>query len=187
MSRTHTLYTKGVVDMVDMVDMEWEDMNLKDMTDTLKNLNTSVSSKEEEKKEVRKQCIHKVLSLMSRTVNYISHPSISKMLECHFNYKTLVNEFIRILLNEPKISSTDITKIDINAVEGLLRSYINIRFEREGDLLIFKDVEALKILYILFVTINDNNHPLNQCYLDWLQGKNSWIADSLSIFSLINY
>ena len=141
--------------------------------------------KEKDEKE-RIKNINKVLKLMSQTINYISHPSLTNMLECNINFKQFSNILMDILLKEPRVLLKDLVNINNDTIEILLRSYLNIKFERNAGLLIFKDTEALKILHVLIVMINESEHPLYQCYHNWISGEN-WMTDSMSLFPLINY
>jgi hypothetical protein len=162
--------------------------NMETMSRTMGNISLNINKKKME--NGRRENIHKVLKLMSKTINYISHPSITSSLECNINFNRLVDLFLIIVFNlkgDPALQNVDFDKIDSNAIEGLIRSYIDIKFERKDSLLIFKDVEALKILHVLIVLINESDHPLYPCYLEWIKGENGWMSDSLSLFSLIKY
>jgi hypothetical protein len=133
----------------------------------------------------RKENINKVLNLMSQSINYISHPSITSGLECNINFKKLFDRLMTIFLKY--LSEKEIVNINSDAVENLLKSYLNVKFERINNLLVFKDVEALKILYVLIVIINKNDHPLYNRYLEWVKGENSWMEHNLSLLRIINY
>ncbi len=57
---------------------------------------------------------------------------------------------------------------------------------KKNDILIFKDTEALKVLYVLIVIINESDHPLYPCYLEWIK-ENAWMEESMKLFTLIKY
>ncbi len=48
-------------------------------------------SLDEKVKNDKKQQVHTILKLMSTTIHYISHPSITKSLECNLNCKSYLN------------------------------------------------------------------------------------------------
>lgn len=121
-------------------------------------------SLDEKVKNDKKQQVHNILKLMSTTIHYISHPSITKSLECNLNCKSLFQLFKNLNIN----------------------SFLNIKFEQKNDILIFKDTEALKVLYVLIVIINESDHPLYPCYLEWIK-ENAWMEESMKLFTLIKY
>ncbi len=80
-------------------------------------------SLDEKVKNDKKQQVHTILKLMSTTIHYISHPSITKSLECNLNCKSLFKLFKKLKI--------------VNCV-------LNIKFDQKNDILIFKETRALK-------------------------------------------
>ncbi|CCV02545.1 hypothetical protein IIV31_173L [Armadillidium vulgare iridescent virus] len=119
------------------------------------------------------------LKLLSKHINYISHPSITTKFECLINLKRFTLELIK------NKNCHDTVEIGILKTENVLKSILNIKFDKKGDNVSFTDLEALKILHCLIITINNGEHPLKQCYTAWTD--NSSLYNSLSTQRLINF
>lgn len=136
--------------------------------------------------EEKRKNVEKILMLLSHTITYVSHPSVSPTLKCTLDYKKFMHILKSMITKEPAILiNGNISMVNEDTVEALLRSYITIQFERHENLLVFKELEALKILFVLIVSTNKTSHPLYPCYREWIKGKNSWMEESMKLLTFI--
>jgi hypothetical protein len=101
-------------------------------------------------------------SVLRERLFYISHPSISKRIECSINLKPIlvqihINVFDRF---------NDLVEEILSLGDFNLK---NVEKNFKNHTVIFKDIEAMKFLALLFK--GHEYHVLYPLYLKWLKGS----------------